>query len=123
MSKPTLPIEISAKTDNVFIIEAYADSAETIPFDYTGYVFESGIKLKTTDKVYLAEFTVTTIPSAAFPTVNHCIKLYLSKESSSVLNGKVRALWDIHVIPQSGPSYRPYAPSTVTIIDGVSDVA
>ena len=122
MSKPTQPITLYAKTDNTFIIKSYVDTQKTIPFDYTGYTFESGVKLKSTDKIYLVEFTVTTVPSTEFSSTNHCIKFHLSKESSVVLNGKIKGVWDFHAIPPSGDSYRPYAPSLVTIVDGVSEI-
>lgn len=123
MKRILFPITVNAKTPNNIFIGCFVDTEKTIPFDFDGYSFIAEIKAKATDVEAISTFVVSAEESEAFPSVKHVIRLFLSYESSSSLNGVKKPVWDILCIPPAGieSSFRPYLPSNVTILNGVSD--
>lgn len=116
----TKKIKIHAGQDNELLFPSYADTAKTIPFDFTGYTFVAEIKKKTTDTLPVASFVAST-KEGAFSGVQNVISLFLSEENSKILNNLKNLVWDMLAIPPLGKSYFVIDLSDVEIINFVSE--
>ena len=121
-SKPSFPITLSAKTDNEFHIECFADIGNTIAFDFDGaYTLLASVWSKG-GKSELAKFNVSAIEGSQ-PPKKSVLKFFMSELDSDKLAGYDEAEWDLYIDPPSGNSDRPFRVSKVTIQQARTDHA
>lgn len=121
-SKPSFPITLSAKTDNEFHIECFADIDNTVAFDFVGgYTFLASVWSKG-GKKELARLNVTAIEGSQ-PPKKSVLKFFMGELESDKLIGYDEAEWDLYIDPPSGNSDRPFKVSKVTIQQARTDHA